>query len=721
MATTTNKYTGDGSTVLYSFSFPYLEISDIKVQVGGDKTTEYLFANATTIQLNTPPADGESILIYRETGDDDLKAVFFPGSSIKATDLNDNFSQTLYVVQEIESKYINRDGTLAMNADLDMGGYSIVDAKDITLSGLTATKDLSVSDSAKFTDVDASGVVTGTLDGVIGSVTRRPAYFTTATATNFIGDLSGNVFGTFTGTVTGDIVATTLSGPAVITEDVSASDTAVYSAKRANTRFLATEDWAEDVQAVADNIGSVEAVGSDLARKFIHVSDYGGVNDPVVSVPGETSNVITVAESIDDINALADRTDKIDVIYDDIKPGGTGHIQVIYNDIKPGGPDNVGTVADDIINVNTVAVNIDAVMDVATNIGGGGGSIDINSDNIDNINIVAGSIDRVNAVVNISTEIQTVVDFTEEVVTVVAIEEEIVAVVNNESDISTVADDLLGDDCINTVGRDLGEKNGLFGYRELGIGPDYGALTAAGSTDNYGSITDSISTELNYNDDSIILIVSDNLTEIKDLTPYVAEIALLGTPEVVADMASLSTPAVLSDLHIVGGIASDLTSVAEHLGEIINVSSNEANISTVVANISDINDAADNAASALSSASQATNSASQASASTSSASTAATTSATKASEASSSATAAASSATAASRSAYAAALSVEQAQEIEGIAAGYVTLLQSIPYDINTNSSFGNTITASGSFANEDANTKLSMTIGSNSYDYGTL
>ena len=35
MATTENNYTGDNSTVLYSFSFQYIDTTDIKVSLDG--------------------------------------------------------------------------------------------------------------------------------------------------------------------------------------------------------------------------------------------------------------------------------------------------------------------------------------------------------------------------------------------------------------------------------------------------------------------------------------------------------------------------------------------------------------------------------------------------------------------------------------------------------------------------------------------------------------
>ena len=100
MAVTQNTFTGNGSTVLYSFTFPYLASTDIKVSVNGTNTTAYTLANATTIQFTTAPANGAAIRIYRTTDDAQTKATFFPGSSIRAQNLNDNFTQNLYVTQE---------------------------------------------------------------------------------------------------------------------------------------------------------------------------------------------------------------------------------------------------------------------------------------------------------------------------------------------------------------------------------------------------------------------------------------------------------------------------------------------------------------------------------------------------------------------------------------------------------------------------------------------
>jgi hypothetical protein len=100
MAVTENLYTGNGSTVRDSFTFPYLETTDIKVSVNGTNTNAYTLANATTVQFNTAPASSAAIRIYRQTDDTALPATFYPGSAIRSSDLNENFTQNLYVTQE---------------------------------------------------------------------------------------------------------------------------------------------------------------------------------------------------------------------------------------------------------------------------------------------------------------------------------------------------------------------------------------------------------------------------------------------------------------------------------------------------------------------------------------------------------------------------------------------------------------------------------------------
>jgi hypothetical protein len=101
-----NYSTGDGSTTSFNLTFEYLDESDVKVSIDGvvkTQDTDYSFANATTILFTSAPANGEEIRIYRDTNVDDLKSTFFAGSSIRAQDLNKNFEQNNFAVQEIKA------------------------------------------------------------------------------------------------------------------------------------------------------------------------------------------------------------------------------------------------------------------------------------------------------------------------------------------------------------------------------------------------------------------------------------------------------------------------------------------------------------------------------------------------------------------------------------------------------------------------------------------
>ena len=172
MAITENKYTGDGTTVLYSFTFPYLEVADIKISLDGTLTTAYTLANATTVRFNTAPANGVAIRLFRQTDDEALTATFFPGSSIRAQDLNDNFTQNLYVTQEA-----SRDaGGAVGNANLALStANTALSTANTALSNSstaisTANNANTKADTAISTSNDADAKASAALSAVAGSI-----------------------------------------------------------------------------------------------------------------------------------------------------------------------------------------------------------------------------------------------------------------------------------------------------------------------------------------------------------------------------------------------------------------------------------------------------------------------------------------------------------------------------------------------------------------------
>jgi hypothetical protein len=141
MAITQNQYTGDGTTVLFTIAFPYLERDHVKASLNGTPTTAFTFANSNTIQFNVAPANGVTILLFRETESGELQNQFFPNSSIPSSSLNNNFTQGLYVAQETDNTS-NQALSDAQNAVTTANGAVV------TANAADAKSDQAILDSA---------------------------------------------------------------------------------------------------------------------------------------------------------------------------------------------------------------------------------------------------------------------------------------------------------------------------------------------------------------------------------------------------------------------------------------------------------------------------------------------------------------------------------------------------------------------------------------------
>ena len=163
MAVTQDSYVGNGSRVSYPFTFPYLKASDVKASIDAVDTTAFTLTNATTLQFNTPPANGAKIKIFRETGIDSLSATFYAGSAIKSEDLNDNFTQNLFVTQEVNGRYISAlggtmTGNLNFGEDVDIVFEGATDdAHETTITVADPTQDNTIT----FPNVTGNVVTTG--------------------------------------------------------------------------------------------------------------------------------------------------------------------------------------------------------------------------------------------------------------------------------------------------------------------------------------------------------------------------------------------------------------------------------------------------------------------------------------------------------------------------------------------------------------------------------
>ena len=107
--TARDTYTGNGVQKEYLITFEYYTRDDVAVAFFDASlaswvkipNADWTFQHDTLIRFNDPPAFNQEFIIYRCTDLVSLPAEFFPGHSIKAEDLNNNFFVIKSAVEEV--------------------------------------------------------------------------------------------------------------------------------------------------------------------------------------------------------------------------------------------------------------------------------------------------------------------------------------------------------------------------------------------------------------------------------------------------------------------------------------------------------------------------------------------------------------------------------------------------------------------------------------------
>ncbi|MDB4682308.1 phage tail fiber protein [Synechococcus sp. AH-551-A10] len=222
MATTQTTYTGNGSTTNYSFTFEYIKQADVKVTLDTVATTAFTFANATTLAFTTAPANGVAIRIFRDTDINTLNATFFPGSAIKAEDLNNNFTQSHFAVQEADFDVVTANTTAGTAVTTANSAVTTANSAVTTANSADTKSDAAVA-TANTADTNATAAVS----------TANTASTNATNAVNTANTASANA----TTAVNTANTATTTANGAVTTANSAATDaaTAISTANAATT------------------------------------------------------------------------------------------------------------------------------------------------------------------------------------------------------------------------------------------------------------------------------------------------------------------------------------------------------------------------------------------------------------------------------------------------------------------------------------------------------
>ena len=254
MAIVENLYTGNGSTTLYSFTFPYLDESHVKVTLNGTPTTAYVFASATSLQFTSAPGAGVAIRIYRETDDTDLEATFFPGSSIRASDLNNDFDQLLYLGQESSS--IAGAATTTANTALTNSNTAISTANSAvsTANGAVSTANAAVVTANTAESNSLAAVSTANTASSNASAAVSTANAASATAASAVSTANSAVSTANSATSTANS-ALSAANSAVSTANTASSNAsaAVSTANTASSNASAAVSTANSATSTANS------------------------------------------------------------------------------------------------------------------------------------------------------------------------------------------------------------------------------------------------------------------------------------------------------------------------------------------------------------------------------------------------------------------------------------------------------------------------------------
>ncbi len=276
MAIVQNTYTGNGSTTIYSLSFSYLDEADVKVTLNGVATTSFVFVNASTIQFLSAPANGVAIIIYRETNNDASEATFFAGSAIKAADLNNNFTQLLYVAQEVFARTLSTLGG-TLSGILNMGGYRITNLGTPSAGTDASTKDY----------VDSNvGAVSASAVAAAASAASASASAASATSSASSASTSASNASTSASNAASSAAAALASQSAAASSASSASTSASNAATSASNASTSATSASNSATSAASSAASALAAFDSFDDRYLGAK----ATDPTVDNDGDPLN-----------------------------------------------------------------------------------------------------------------------------------------------------------------------------------------------------------------------------------------------------------------------------------------------------------------------------------------------------------------------------------------------------------------------------------------------
>jgi len=459
MAVTSNSYTGNGSTTLYSFTFPYISTSDIKVTLDGTLTTQYSYANATQIQFTSAPGNNVAIKIFRETESDENIATFYPGSAIRAADLNNNSLQNLYVSQEVINETdaataaANTATTTATNAT-NTANTATTTANNATT---TANSAVTTANAATATANTASTNATNAVNTANSAASSAASAVSTANAASTTANNTASQFASLqasaweSGAETVDSTETfhtsddtKIATSKAIENRIDAKITGYYTKNELNAGQLDNRYYTEsesDARYFNVSTGDTIKDGDAFPDNDTTIATTAAINDRIIDLVDDVGGFVPIANETSfpntnpDVNNSTGTIVSIGSLAGNLTSNGSGVISI-----------NNGTVGNSTVTINGAANN-------TTYSAGYGMLVETTStlntytfhrlsSKATEVSTVAGNIANINTVGNNNANINTVAGANSNITTVSGAIANVNTVGNSIANVNTVATNL---------------------------------------------------------------------------------------------------------------------------------------------------------------------------------------------------------------------------------------------------------------------------------------
>jgi hypothetical protein len=361
-----NTYTGDGSTLNYSVTFPYIEQAHVVVTLDGvTKTlnTDYSFTTSSTITFTIAPSASVVIKFTRSSSRTTRLVDYQDGSTLTEATLDQDGNQSFYMAQEAIDITDNNISLSTATDQWDALNKRITNVANPVNNNDAVNKTylentwLSTSDKANLTTVagisGAVSTVAGISSAVTGVNTNNADVSTVAgqiSPTNNISTLAG-INADITAVANNNADVSTVAGQISPTNNIS-------TLAGLDTEITSLGVISGDITTLAGfNSADISTVAGQISPTN-NIQTLAGLDTEISALYNIRTDITAVANIASDIQDVQDKIAELQTVANDLNEASSeiDTVATYINQVDAVGTDLLGA-----NNIGTVATNIGSV------------------------------------------------------------------------------------------------------------------------------------------------------------------------------------------------------------------------------------------------------------------------------------------------------------------------------------------------------------------------